>query len=176
MAAEWTPADVNELVRAIFFGVATVCVPLATVYTIISAARAKRSIEASEKNAKSIEAVSANVVQLEKNTNSISERNEAIAKALGVTEGMAMGARVAPVAPAAQGVQGPAGPAGPVGPVGPSAGAATLAAALAPSTLTLPMVQAPLPVVDKETAEKLDKVVDKLDELKESKEPSNGRR
>lgn len=78
----WTPAEVTELVKVIFYGVTILCVPLATVFTVISAARSKR-------NAESIAAVGANVNRLEKNTNSISERNQAIAMKLGITEGIA---------------------------------------------------------------------------------------
>lgn len=87
--AVWTPAELTELLKALFYGTAILCGPLATAYTIIAASRTKRSEEASLKNAKSIEVVNANVKQLEKNTNSISERNEAIARKLGLTEGVA---------------------------------------------------------------------------------------
>lgn len=87
--AQWSPAEVTELVKAVFYGVALICVPLATFFTMISAARAKRSEEASLRNAESIKAVSTNVDRLEKNTNSISERNQAIAMKLGITEGIA---------------------------------------------------------------------------------------
>lgn len=78
----WSPAEVTELVKAVFFGVATLCIPLGTVYVMIGAARAKRAEAASIANGASIRT-------LEKNTNSISERNEAIAKKLGITEGVA---------------------------------------------------------------------------------------
>lgn len=71
----WTPADYIELVKAVFYGIAAVCVPLATVYIMISANRIKD--------------LGINVDRLEKNTNSISERNQAIAMKLGITEGIA---------------------------------------------------------------------------------------
>lgn len=71
----WTPAEVTELVKVVFYGVAIVCGPLATAFIILSAAR--------------IQKVSNNVDRLEKNTNSISERNQAIALKLGITEGIA---------------------------------------------------------------------------------------
>lgn len=87
--SSWSPAEVTELVKAVFFGVAATCVPIATVYTMISAARAKRSEQASLRNAEKIDAVSVNVDRLEKNTNSISERNQVIAQKLGITEGIA---------------------------------------------------------------------------------------
>lgn len=78
----WTPEQVTELVKVLFLGVGALSVSLATVYSIIGAARAKRAEVSSLANAVSIKA-------LEKNTNSISERNEAIAKKLGITEGVA---------------------------------------------------------------------------------------
>lgn len=84
----WSPAEVIELVKVVFYGIAIVCVPAATFFTMISAARAKRSEEASLRNANSIKSVSDDLKLLEKNTNSISERNEAIAKKLGITEGI----------------------------------------------------------------------------------------
>lgn len=71
----WTPADYIELVKAVFYGIAAVCVPLATVYIMITANRVKD--------------LGINVDRLEKNTNSISERNQAIAMKLGVSEGIA---------------------------------------------------------------------------------------
>lgn len=71
----WSPADWNELIRTIFYGIAALCVPLATVYIMISARR--------------IDRLGANMALLEKNTNSISERNQAIAMKLGITEGIA---------------------------------------------------------------------------------------
>lgn len=77
-----------ELVKVVFYGIAIVCVPAATFFTMVSAARAKRSEEASLRNAQSIKMVSDNLTLLEKNTNSISERNEAIAKKLGIREGI----------------------------------------------------------------------------------------
>lgn len=98
----WSPADWIELVRAIFYGVATICVPLATGLIMVAAARARRAEEAAARNATAISAVSSNIQRLEKNTNSISERNQAIAKALGVTEGIAQ-ERAGAVAHAAAG-------------------------------------------------------------------------
>ena len=71
----WTPADWIELVKVVFYGIAIVCVPLATFFTMMSALRLNK--------------VSNNVDRLEKNTNSISERNQAIAMKLGITEGIA---------------------------------------------------------------------------------------
>lgn len=38
-----TLALLTELVKAVFFGISIVCIPLATVYTMIAAARAKRA-------------------------------------------------------------------------------------------------------------------------------------
>lgn len=73
--AAWTPADWIELIKVLFFGIGAVCVPLATAFIMISAAR--------------IQKLSTNVDRLEKNTNSISERNQAIAMKLGITEGIA---------------------------------------------------------------------------------------
>lgn len=84
----WTPAEWTELVKAVFFGVSTLCIPLATVYIMLGAARAKRAETASLANAASIATVSTNVDRLEKNTNSISERNQAIAMKLGIKEGI----------------------------------------------------------------------------------------
>lgn len=40
------PINVAELIKAIFFGIATLCVPVATVYIMIAAARAKKAEEA----------------------------------------------------------------------------------------------------------------------------------
>lgn len=85
----WMPADWIRLVEVVFYGIAIICLPLATAYITVGAARAKRAEESSLKNAKSIETVSTNVDRLEKNTNSISERNQAIAQKLGITEGIA---------------------------------------------------------------------------------------
>lgn len=73
--APWTPADWIELMKVMFYGVGAVCVPLATAFIMISAARLQR--------------LGINVDRLEKNTNSISERNQAIAMKLGITEGIA---------------------------------------------------------------------------------------
>lgn len=87
--AAWAPADVTELVRTVFYGIAAVCVPLATAYIMIGAARSKRAEDASLRNAASLRTVSTDVARLEKNTNSISERNQAIAMKLGITEGIA---------------------------------------------------------------------------------------
>lgn len=89
MAAQWSPADIIELMKAMFFGIATICVPLATTFVMIAASRSKRAEEASLRNAASIQSVSTDVARLEKNTNSISERNQAIAMKLGITEGIA---------------------------------------------------------------------------------------
>lgn len=72
----FTPADWIELVKTVFFGLALLAVPAA-------------SFIASLRNSAKIHAVSVNVDRLEKNTNSISERNQAIAQKLGVTEGIA---------------------------------------------------------------------------------------
>jgi len=58
----------------------------AQVLTAIAAVGAALS---SWRNARKIDMSAVNIQRLEKNTNSISERNEAIAKQLGVTEGMA---------------------------------------------------------------------------------------
>lgn len=84
----FAPADWIELAKAIFYGIGIVCIPLATVYTMISAARVKRSEALALLNKAHIEVVSTNVDRLEKNTNSISERNQAIAMKLGITEGI----------------------------------------------------------------------------------------
>lgn len=85
----FTPSDWIELVKQVFVGLALICIPVSTGYTILTAARAKRSEDASLLNAASIQKVSTNVDRLEKNTNSISERNQAIAMKLGITEGIA---------------------------------------------------------------------------------------
>lgn len=85
----WTPADWIELVKVVFYGITILCVPAATFFTMMSAARAKRAEDSSLRNAASIQAVSTNVDRLEKNTNSISERNQAIAMKLGIADGIA---------------------------------------------------------------------------------------
>lgn len=78
----WTPSDWIELVKVVFLGIASICLPVSTAYGIIAAVRAKRSEQASLRNA-------VNIKRIEENTNSISERNQSIAHALGVTEGRA---------------------------------------------------------------------------------------
>lgn len=86
---DWTPTDYIELMKGVFYGIGIVSVPFATVYIMITASRVKE--------------LSANVERVEKNTNSISERNEAIAKKLGVSEGIAQEReRVADAADAAK--------------------------------------------------------------------------
>lgn len=86
---DWTPTDYIELMKGVFYGIGIVSVPFATVYIMITASRVKE--------------LSANVERVEKNTNSISERNEAIAKKLGISEGIAQEReRVADAADAAK--------------------------------------------------------------------------
>lgn len=74
-----------ELLKAI----SAILVPIVTFLVWLTAQRAKRSEEASIRNAESIKIVNRNVELLEKNTNSISERNQQIAMKLGITEGIA---------------------------------------------------------------------------------------
>lgn len=79
----WTPSDYVELMKAAAYTIGIVCIPLSTAYVMISAHRAKQNSEA-------LKLVVSDVARLEKNTNSISERNQAIAQKLGITEGIAM--------------------------------------------------------------------------------------
>lgn len=60
-AATWSPealAQLVELVKAVFFGISIICVPLATVYIMVAAARAKRADEQAKKNEVQIQSVS----------------------------------------------------------------------------------------------------------------------
>lgn len=109
-----TVSDIIEIIKAIGF----LCIPLATAYTIVISSRLK--------------SVSDDVLRLEKNTNSISERNQAIANKLGITEGIAQ----------------------------------ERAAAQAAGITTPPL---PLPVSDEKNAEKLDKVVEAIQDSALSK-------
>ena len=70
--ASFTPADWIELTKVASSFISAILVPLATIYIAIR-----------------VNKVSGNVDRLEKNTNSISERNQAIAMKLGITEGIA---------------------------------------------------------------------------------------
>lgn len=108
-----TVSDIIEIIKAIGF----LCIPLATAYTIVISSRLK--------------SVSDDVLRLEKNTNSISERNQAIANKLGITEGIAQERAAAQAA-----------------------------------GITTPL---PLPVSDEKNAEKLDKVVEAIQDSALSK-------
>lgn len=85
---DFTPADWIELTKVTFAGLGTVLGGVAAVYAVIGAKRAGRAEATSKANSETIGAVQTNVERVERNTNSISTRNEAIAKALGVEEGI----------------------------------------------------------------------------------------
>lgn len=78
-----------EMLRITFFVVAIICLPLAMIFIMIIASRTKHAGDASRRNSASLEKIGDNIEILEKNTNSISERNQAIAMKLGITEGIA---------------------------------------------------------------------------------------
>jgi hypothetical protein len=78
----WT--DIIELIKVL----GALMVPAALAYSITINARSKRTEARSLSNSEMIKTVADDVIRLEKNTNSISERNERIAQALGVTQGV----------------------------------------------------------------------------------------
>lgn len=85
------PIDLVELIKALFFGVALVCTPLATVYSIVSANRARRAETNSRTNSDSIGKVIDNVALIERNTNSMTSEIARLSREKGATEGERVG-------------------------------------------------------------------------------------
>lgn len=85
------PIDLIELVKVIFYGVATLCVPLATVYIMLAAARTKRAEEAAIAVKADLSKVRDNVELIERNTNSLSTRMADLARKNGIVEGVQQG-------------------------------------------------------------------------------------
>lgn len=78
--SDWTPHDVIELVKVLFWGFAIAAVPVATFITMVVALR---------RNAESIKKVSEDIETVKTHTNSITERLQAASRKLGISEGIA---------------------------------------------------------------------------------------
>lgn len=85
------PIDLIELIKALFYGVALVCTPLATVYSIVSANRAKRAEQQSKQNSQNIGRVVDNVALIERNTNSMTSEIARLSREKGEVEGERIG-------------------------------------------------------------------------------------
>lgn len=81
------PIDIVELTKAIFSGIAALGGIFVTIYLPILSARQKRAEVAQQQQAASLLKVKDNMELIERNTNSISTRNEEIAKQLGMEQG-----------------------------------------------------------------------------------------
>lgn len=85
------PIDLVELIKAVFFGIASICFPLATIYSVVAANRAKRAELQSTANSTSITKVNDNVALIERNTNSMTSEIARLSREKGATEGERVG-------------------------------------------------------------------------------------